>query len=270
MGVVSHPLTPVEETLLTPLWARAYAGDMLPELGFIDQHAVALIVRIDAPRSRILTDPDSVAGMVLRTIVFDRLTQEFVKRHPDAAIVSVGVGLCARNLRLGPSFPSTVSWYGVDLPEVVALRHDLMPTDEMPLVTASIGEPGFLDKLDLAGRPTLVLAEGVLMYLESGEVHTFLSECAEQLMPGSQVIADIFHPIVVASGMHPISWATGASLKSGVVDAAHLARIVPGFVAVGEHDVFEHIGTPYWLASTWTRWLTLGGRIYCVARLQRT
>ena len=263
---MSSALSPVGKTLLTPLYARAHAADLLPELGFIDQHAVALIVRTGAEPYELLTDLSSVAGMVTRTMLFDQLVREFTARHPDALVVSAGVGLCARNLRLGADMRQ-VDWVGVDLPDVVGLRLDLMPTDPMPLVSASVGAPGFLDGLDVDGRPTLVLAEGVLPYLSSAQVRVFLSECAG-LPPGSQLVADVFHPMVAAFRMHPITWATGAPMRSGAAGAQDLARTVPGLRVAGQYDVLERLAGAPAMWAAWARAATWGGRPYTVAHLE--
>lgn len=265
-GVSTSALSPLGKTLLTPLYARAYAADLLPELGFIDQHAVALIVRVHAKRHELLTDLSSVAGMVMRTMLFDQLTREFTARYPNALIVAAGVGLCARNLRLAADMRSA-DWVGVDLPEVIALRGELMPADPMPLVAASVGRPGFLDEVDVDGRPTLVLAEGVLPYLSPAEVRVFLTECT-RLPVGSQIVADVFHPIVSTFAMHPISWATGAPMRSGASSARDLASTVPGLRVAGEHDFMERIGGIPELWAAWTRSITWGGRLYTVAQLE--
>lgn len=266
--MTTSTLSPLGETLLTPLYARAHAPDLLPELGFVDPHAVALIVRTQADTYNTLTDLSSVAGMVLRTMLYDRLTRQFAEAHPDAVVVSVGVGLCARNLRLGPQLRG-VDWFGIDLPDVVDLRLELMPADEMPLVAASVGQPGFLRHIRHEDRPTLVLAEGVLPYLTPWEVRTFLRECAT-LPAGSQLVADVFHPMVATFSLHPISWATGAPMKSGAVSARDLAGQAPGLEVVDEFELFNQIGGAPWMWAAWTKAVTWGGRLYCVAQLRTT
>ncbi|MER6202074.1 hypothetical protein ABT234_32495 [Streptomyces sp. NPDC001586] len=46
---------------------------------------------------------------------------------PDAVVVSVGIGLDTRAERLAGALPPSVTWLGVDMPEVVDLRATLLP-----------------------------------------------------------------------------------------------------------------------------------------------
>lgn len=259
----------VMETMLTPLWARAHARDVVPELGFDDPFARALLDRVEVDTDRVLTDHGNVAGTIHRTITLDDIVRAFVDVHPEAVVITAGCGLCARDRRLGPEVGDDVTWIGVDAGPVLAWRRTLVPDDPSTLVEASVAAPGWLRAVPVAGRPTLVLAEGVLMYLGDDEVRHFLTSVAT-LPNGSQIGADVFHPRIARSGRHPIVKATGAEFRSGVRDGAELAGLVPGLELVAEHDVMERIGRPHRLAARAFRLATRGGRAYHVAQLRVT
>lgn len=263
------PLDAVAETLLTPLWARAHAREVAPELDFADPFARDLLERNGFEPDHVLTDHSNAAGSLHRTVIFDRITREFAGRHQDAVVVAAGCGLCARDRRLGPDLPPTVRWIAVDSEDVIAVRRDLVPDDPSDTVAADLGDPGWLRGLAVDDRPTLVLAEGVLMYLDDDGLDGFLTAVAG-LTAGSEVVADVFHRRIALSGKHPIVKATGAEFRSGVRDSAELAGRVPGLEATGEHDVMERLGVAQRAAARAFRVATRGGRAYHVAQLRVT
>ncbi|MFF4444282.1 class I SAM-dependent methyltransferase [Streptomyces sp. NPDC001502] len=120
------------------------------------------------PRRR--TDPGRTAsnrgvhahvGSVHRAIVFDELTAAFCREHPDAVVVSVGIGLDTRAERLAGALPAAVTWLGVDMPEVVRLRAELLPGDHSRVFPASITGPDWADQLlPLVGERRNVLGPG--------------------------------------------------------------------------------------------------------------
>jgi O-methyltransferase involved in polyketide biosynthesis len=54
---------------------------------------------------------------------FDRRTQAFLARVPAAVVVHIGCGLDTRFERVDNG---QVEWYGLDLPEVIELRRQLI------------------------------------------------------------------------------------------------------------------------------------------------
>lgn len=268
MTLVIDGFGPVEETLFTPLWARAHAREVAPELDFEDLYAVEMLDRVGFDESRVLKDHGNVAGTIHRTLAIDGVVRDFVRRHGDeAVVVSAGIGLCARDRRLGPDLPLGVRWVGVDRPEVLDVRRELVPDDASTLAPGSVAEATWADGLPVDGRPTLVVAEGLLMYLEPDELTAFLTGVAG-LPAGSEMVADVFHPKIALSDRHPIVKATGARFRSGVRDGAELAGLVPGLTLVAEHDVMERIGRPHRVAAKAFRLATRGGRMYHVAHLR--
>ncbi|MCG8342398.1 MAG: class I SAM-dependent methyltransferase, partial [Chlorobiales bacterium] len=83
----------IEETLLLPLWGRAYETQKNnPRL--VDERAVEIIRQIDYDFSNIEeTQAMSQNGWVARSLHTDRVALEFIKEHPKASIVNIGCGL---------------------------------------------------------------------------------------------------------------------------------------------------------------------------------
>ncbi|MGP3689710.1 class I SAM-dependent methyltransferase [Streptomyces sp. IBSNAI002] len=271
-GSAAHGLSGVAMTLLTPLYGRAHAAELLPGTAFRDPAAAAVLASTGYRPSEVLTDRGNAVGSVHRAIVFDELTAAFCRAHPDAVVVSAGIGLDTRAEQLAAALPPSVTWLGVDLPDVVELRAGLLPRDRARVFPASITEPGWAERLlPLVGerRDVLVLAEGVLMYLDPAGLRDFLASC-RSAFPAAELVADYFHPRVALSGRHPITKATGARFRSGVRGGRGLAAAAPGWEWLGDHRVMERIGIGHRAAAGLFRLLTLGAPAYAVARLRAT
>jgi O-methyltransferase len=201
-----------------------------------------------------------------RTLVLDNVTARFTAAHPDAQVLSAGLGLCTRHARLADRVPATVSWIGIDTPDVIDLRRRLLPDDPVTLVAADLSEPGWAATLD-ADRPTVVLAEGVLMYLDPPGLAAFLTETRDHLGPGTEVLGDYFHPTVAASDRHPIVRATGARFLSGARNGAALAATVSGYRCLADLPVMERVSIAQRAVANAFRFVTRGSRLYAVSHL---
>ncbi|MFE1871671.1 class I SAM-dependent methyltransferase [Streptomyces sp. NPDC059496] len=271
-GGAAHGLSGVAMTLLTPLYGRAHAAELLPGTAFRDPAAASVLASTGYRAPEVLTDRSNALGSVHRAIVFDELTAAFCRAHPDAVVVSVGIGLDTRAERLAGALPASVTWLGVDVPEVVRLRAELLPGDHSRVFAASITEPDWADQLlPLVGerRDVLVLAEGVLMYLDPAGLKAFLTSC-RSAFPAAELVADFFHPKVALSGRHPIVKATGAQFRSGARGGRGLAAVAPGWESIGDHRVMERISIGHRAAAGLFRLLALGAPAYSAARLRAT
>ncbi|GAA0592161.1 class I SAM-dependent methyltransferase [Kribbella sandramycini] len=249
----------VGQTLLTPLYARANASEAT---GFTDPLAALLLSRVDYDEAQIPTDPTTVAGTIYRAMAIDELATAWAANHPDGRIISAGIGLCTRHARIAT--PAGFEWYGVDTADVIAFRRKVLPDDPVRLIESSITEPGWTDNLGV--RPTLVIAEGLLMYLDAVGVRTLLRTARETL--GAEVVADYLHPLLAKNTKHPITTATGARFGFGVRNGRELARLTPGYRLAEERSTVEPFGGITRLIVTIFRIVTLGQRTAAVARLE--
>ena len=96
--------------------------------------------------------------------------RRFVVLHPDAVVLDLGAGLDDRMFRVDP--PSTVDWYDIDFPEVIAVRRQVLP---QPTNAHSIGadltDPNWLDDVP-TDRPAVIVADGLIVFLTQ---HDFVS-----------------------------------------------------------------------------------------------
>lgn len=183
----------VEWTNLCTLYLRAYESRLeQPVLG--DREAAEAIDRIDYDFARMhrATQPWSNQFLVaLRAKQLDVWADDFLRRHPDAVVLHLGCGLDSRAFRL--EVPSGVSWFDVDVPEVIDLRRRLYDDREgYTMIGSSVTDPGWLDQIP-ADRPALVVAEGLLMYLTEAELRNLLRRLTDRFATG-ELLADLLSP----------------------------------------------------------------------------
>ncbi|MGE5138985.1 MAG: class I SAM-dependent methyltransferase, partial [Rudaea sp.] len=132
---------------------------------------------------------------IMRLREFDRRAQDFLSRHPDAVVVHIGCGLDTRFERVDNG---KVTWYDLDLPEVIALRRQLIAESaRCRFLGCSVLKESWLDAVSVhAPRPFLFLAEGVLPYFQEAQVKGLFLTLLERF-PGSELICDGMTPFMV-------------------------------------------------------------------------
>ena len=108
-------------------------------------------------------------------------------------MVQLACGLDSRAFRL--DLPAGVRWFDVDFPEVIELRRGYLPaveSDRYQLISSSVTDEGWLDQIP-GDRPTLVLAEGLVMYLGEGDAWRLLRRLTEHV-PEGELLFDVLAP----------------------------------------------------------------------------
>jgi hypothetical protein len=165
-------------TLLLTLAARAAASRVVPEMAFQDELAGHIARHSPYELASYAQDPGFVRGVVLRSALMDDMARAFFAQHPDGVAVSLGAGLCTRRQRLIASKAITPRqpWLHLDLPDVIALRHTLLPSaeGERDLACSLLDEAIWLPELP-AGRATLFILEGVCPYLPDAALRAWFT-----------------------------------------------------------------------------------------------
>lgn len=162
MAVAVTELTPVEQTALLTLYARAL-DNRWPHPILADTLADELVGKIayDFADFRILAGV--IRQTALRAKMLDERIAKFTDRYRDAVVVDLGAGLGTPQLRVGP--PASVDWYSVDLPQVIALREQLVPAATgAHSVAADLNAGDWTDTIP-ADRPTMLIADGLFAFL---------------------------------------------------------------------------------------------------------
>lgn len=111
----------VPETMLQTLYARA--KETKTRGAIHDPKAVELVDSLDYDFSLADKDKAMSSGVIARTIVLDRLTEEYLAAHPGTAVVNIACGLDTRCCRM----KGYSHWYNLDLPKTIEIRQRLLP-----------------------------------------------------------------------------------------------------------------------------------------------
>ncbi|MBV6759961.1 class I SAM-dependent methyltransferase [Rhodococcus opacus] len=175
-------LTGVPATMMWTLRNRAVEAAR-PDTAFTDRLAVKLYETLDYPYENFGKFSQSHA---LRAQAFDDEIRAFLASYPGGTVVALGEGLQTSYWRIGDP---DVRWLSIDLPEVVALRRQLLP-DEPNVTTLAVSalDRSWMDHVD-TGRGVFVSAEGLLMYLPPDESLSLIGDCARRF-PGGRMMLD--------------------------------------------------------------------------------
>jgi methyltransferase (TIGR00027 family) len=173
----SNPITHVSDTARWVAIYRAMESER-PDALFSDPYARRLagargeeIVRA-MPRGRAMAWP-----MVVRTAVMDELILRAVERDGVHTVVNLAAGLDTRPYRL--PLPGGLRWIEVDFPDLLAYKKEQLagekPRCELERVAVDLTDRErrrelFDDAVSGGGGGTLVVTEGLLVYLAPEEV----------------------------------------------------------------------------------------------------
>jgi O-methyltransferase involved in polyketide biosynthesis len=225
-------LVGVQKTLSPVLKAKALDNRLpAPILG--DPYAEQTMRRLDPDydRGRFSTSQLGLAA-VERARAHDEWARGFLAEHPDAAALHLGCGLDARVYRIDP--PATVDWYDLDFPSVIELRQRFLPPRERcTLIGSSVTDLTWLDRIP-RGRPTLVVAEGLIPYLTEAEARRLLSGVVDAFPSGQIQLDTVSVSAWRFSRWDPLGRRYNATFHCGFDDPAALADWHPRLAYVDE------------------------------------
>jgi O-methyltransferase involved in polyketide biosynthesis len=194
----------VQETLLLPLWGRAYETKKSnPRI--VDNDAVDIIDKIDYDFMAIeKTQSMSQHGWVARALHIDRMVRAFIKDHPKGTVVNIGCGLDTTFARVDNG---EMLFYELDMPDVIALRNNFFnDSDRHKSIASSFIETEWFKEIEVRDG-LLFVAGGVLYYLKEEEIKTFFIAVADHFKR-CDFFFDSLSPVM-------IKMATKAVLKKG-------------------------------------------------------
>ncbi len=209
----------VAETLLIPLYMRAKESRRNNPILY-DKAAEWLADSLEYDYSRFDGAKLSEVGCVVRGWYFDRAVRRFIETHPNPVVVNVGCGLDTRFQRIGGG---EAIFYDMDLPEVIALRRELIPEQQgNAYIAASLLETGWMDDLRRKhpDGEFIFVVEGVLMYFYEKQVKAFLHHVASRF-GGGELWFDVCGTIMSRHGVKPDSLRKHeAQIRSGLSDGS--------------------------------------------------
>ena len=182
-------LPSIAKTLLIPLSYRI-ADNRRPDPMVKDPHVLELADRIEDDVAKFAKDQgfDTIFGM-MRVRQFDKYAQTFLDMYPNGIIVDLGCGLDTRHDRIDNG---QMEWYGVDLPEVIEFRTQLLPeTQRSQIIGCSALDFTWIETILKPNKAAyLFLAEGLLPYFAKTDVKRLVLKLKEHF-PGSELIFDV-------------------------------------------------------------------------------
>jgi O-methyltransferase involved in polyketide biosynthesis len=149
------------------------------------------VAKIDYDFDALGVPSSAVRQTALRAKILDDRVRGFISEHPDAVVVALGAGLDTGMLRVKP--PTTVDWYNVDLPNVIALRDEVVPGDDHAYsVAASLADDGWTDSIP-SDRPTMLIADGLLAFLPESVIVNLFRRIPEYFRSGELAFNDYGH-----------------------------------------------------------------------------
>lgn len=222
--------------MLATLYAKALDADLPnPILG--DRFAKQIVDRIDYDWSKTSITKANSPSVTTRTAHFDIWARQFLAVHPEAVVLHLGCGLDARAFRLDPG--PGVEWYDVDYPDVAELRRVLYPGREHYHVVAdSVTDPSWLAGVP-AERPTLMIAEGLTMYLEPSDGFALLRRIVDGF-PSGELQFDAFSRLGIRSQwLNSVVRRAGATLHWAIDKPDDIVEAVPGARLLAWTSPFE-------------------------------
>jgi O-methyltransferase involved in polyketide biosynthesis len=226
-------LNAVSRTLMIPLYVRALESRR-PDALLRDPKAEELVGRLDFDFSVVARKKNDQVAVLLRMREFDRRASAFLAEHPDGSIVDLGCGLDTRFERIDNG---RMEWYGLDLPEVIGLRKELLEeTPRSHFLGCSVLDFSWMDALkQRKGEPVLFLAEAMLVYLEEADVRRLVQALAARF-PGAELVCEAYSPVVVRyhprpPGFPPVRW--------GLKDDRDVEAWAPGIRLIGQWNYFD-------------------------------
>ncbi len=166
----------VEETLLLPLWGRAYETQK-PNPRMKDEKAVEIISKLDYDFSEIIkTQALSQHGWVGRSLHTDKLVKEFIRKYPEGTIVNIGCGMDTTFSRIDNG---KIMFYELDLPDVMTLRKNFYTdSNRHKSISSSALETQYFEQIEVKNG-LLFLAGGVFMYFSEEEMKNLFKKIAD-------------------------------------------------------------------------------------------
>ena len=181
----------VQETLIIPLYGRKVCSERFPEL-FQDPEAERICNGLDYDFAEKGKKMQSGFGLFGALEVAQRQydlayeVKEYLKVHPRACVVNLGCGL---DDTFAKCDNGTCRGINVDMPDVIAIRNELLPAREREEnVGSDLNEDDWMEKVE-SEDGAIFFASGVFYYFKRNDLKTMLKKMAVRF-PGCVICFD--------------------------------------------------------------------------------
>ncbi|MGA9492790.1 MAG: class I SAM-dependent methyltransferase [Mycobacterium sp.] len=239
MTIALPALTPAQESLFLTLGGRAldsrlpkpFLGDMmadeiLTKTGYDLARFPQLTTKLQGAKTRVF-------DIAVRAKRLDEIVRRFVINHPDGVVLDLGAGLDDRMFRVGA--PSTVDWYDIDFPEVIALRRQVLPQPvNAHYIGADLADSDWLNDVP-TDRPAVIVADGLVVFLSQGDFVSMLNRLCGHF-PSGELAFNLYTTYAVWALKHLPSMAViaGSVANPGFNEPRQPERWVDGLKLIEE------------------------------------
>ena len=243
----------VQETLIIPLYGRKVCSEHFPHL-FSDPEAERICAMLDYDFAEKGKKMESAAGLFGALEVAQRQygigceVKDYLKAHPRAAVVNLGCGLDDTFRKCDNG---VCSGYNIDMPDVIAIRNDLIPAGEREKnLGCDLNDFGWMDEIDAADG-AVFYATGVFYYFRTEDVKKLLRQMAKRF-PGAALVFDACNRR--GAKLMTKTWLKEAGIENvdayfSLDDAAELKEWSGDFASVtsrsymrGYRDIYHEVG----------------------------
>ena len=202
----------VQETLMIPLYGRKMCSELYPRL-YRDETAIRLMDEVDYDFSALEKKSGSMmqrfgfleAAMRQNDLAFE--VREYLKSHPNAAVVNLGCGLDSTGRSCDNG---SCKIYNLDFPDVIAVRNELLPAGEREEnIPCDLNDTVWFSKIDASGG-AIFFASGVFYYFLTEQVKALVQRMADAF-PGGVLVFDAANRTAVK--MIAKTWLKSAKIK---------------------------------------------------------
>lgn len=231
----------VPETMLQTLYART-AHSKRSDHKFYDAKAIEIVEQLDYDFSKAEKDMAMSAGVIARTILLDKMVGDFVKENPKGTVVNIACGLDTRFYRVDNG---SIRWYNLDLPETIAVRRRFLTENgRVSMIAKSAMDETWADDIDETENRTLIVMEGLVMYLTEADVKQILS-IIDRRFRSAKVIMETMNPWIIKHMKEKSIEATKAKFTWGIKSGKKLKTLAPGLTWVRDVSLVEGMKVIY-------------------------
>lgn len=238
----------VEKTMLLTLFAKAKHSQQKNHK-FHDSKAIEVISKVDYDFSAAEKDKIMQLGTIARTIVLDEMVGDYIKTHPDCAIVNIASGMDTRFNRLDNG---RIYWYNVDLENSVKYRLKYIEdTDRVTTLAYSAMDPNWADEIKIR-NDILFIVEGLTMYLNQKDVEDIIN-ILDANFEKCTVFMEIMPPISVKNTKEESVEETNSKFIWGVKKGKELLQFNHHFKWIKDVNLFDGVNVfkPHYRIVTW-------------------
>ena len=223
----------VPETMIQTLYARAKeTSQKNPKIK--DEMAVSIVKQLDYDFSQADQDKTMRSGVIARTIVLDKMVEEYLDKHKNTIVINIACGLDTRCYRMKGKY---IRWYNLDLPETMNIRKQfLIETGPIYQIAKSAMDETYTNTIHNEGEDVLVIIEGLTMYLTEIDIKKIFSIID---FKNSTVMVEVMLPFVVKHIKEKSIEGSRAQFTWGIKNGKELEKLIPSFSFLKEVSLVE-------------------------------